>query len=75
MKQPGKKDFSRSDLSIFISYITPHKKMFAVDMGLSVLISVIDLAFPFITRQAMNRLLPQKEYQLSFAVMVGVLAT
>jgi hypothetical protein len=50
----NKKDYSKSDLSIFISYIVPHRKLFAVDMFLSALIAAIDLAFPYVTRKAMN---------------------
>ena len=70
----GKKDFTKSDPAVFISYIVPHKKMFAVDMLLSALIAGIDLAFPYITRTAMNRLLPQRLFVTFFAVMGIVLA-
>ncbi|MBR2653897.1 MAG: ABC transporter ATP-binding protein [Lachnospiraceae bacterium] len=69
----NKKDFTKSDLSVFVSYIIPHKKLFAVDMLLSILIAGVDLTFPFITRTAMNRLLPQKLYTAFFAVMGIVL--
>ena len=69
----NKKDFSKSDLAVFVSYIIPHKKLFAVDMLLSILIAGVDLTFPFITRTAMNRLLPQKLYTAFFAVMGIVL--
>ena len=48
----NKKDFNKSDLSVFVSYIIPHKKLFAVDMLLSILIAGVDLTFPFITRTA-----------------------
>lgn len=70
----NKKDFSKSDLSVFISYIIPHKKLFAIDMLLSALIAAIDLAFPYITRKAMNSFLPQKLYTTFFVVMGIVLA-
>ncbi len=69
-----KKDFTKSDLAIFISYILPHKKLFAIDMLLSALIAAIDLAFPYITRKAMNTLLPDKLYTTFFIVMGTVLA-
>ena len=69
----NKRDFNKSDLSVFISYIIPHKKLFAIDMLLSILIAGVDLAFPFITRRAMNRLLPQKLYTTFFVVMGIVL--
>lgn len=75
MKSSGTRDFSRSDLSVFISYILPHKRMFAVDMGLSVLIAAVDLIFPYVTRQAMNRLLPEKMYTAFFVTMMIVLAS
>ena len=71
--QDTKKDFTKSDLSIFISYMLPHKKLFALDMFLSALIAFIDLSFPYITRKAMNSLLPQKMYAAFFAVMAAVL--
>ena len=48
IKNEEKKDFSKSDTAIFISYILPHKKMFAADMFLSVCIALIDLAFPYV---------------------------
>ena len=70
----NKKDFSKSDLAVFISYIIPHKKLFAIDMLLSALIAAIDLAFPYITRKAMNSFLPQKLYTTFFVVMGIVLA-
>ena len=68
------KDFSKSDLSIFISYMLPHRKLFAVDMFLSAMIAFIDLSFPYVTRKAMNSLLPQRMYTAFFAVMAAVLA-
>ena len=74
MNEENKIDYSKSDLSVFISYIKPHKKLFAIDMLLSVGIAGIDLAFPYITRKAMNSYLPQKLYTLFFTVMGIVLA-
>lgn len=74
IKNEEKKDFSKSDPEIFISYILPHKKMFAADMFLSVCIALIDLAFPYVTRKAMNNLLPQRMYSAFFAVMGIILA-
>lgn len=74
MQDRKKIDYARSDLSVFISYIIPHRKLFALDMLLSTLIAGIDLAFPYITRKAMNNLLPQKMYLMFFVVMGIVLA-
>ena len=75
MQDRKKIDYARSDLSVFISYIMPHRKLFAIDMLLSTLIAGVDLAFPYITRKAMNNLLPQKMYRMFFLVMGIVLAT
>ena len=68
-------DFSRSKLSIFASYIRPHSGAFALDMGLSLAVALVDLAFPYITRQSMNRLLPQGLFSVFFAVMAVLLAS
>ena len=62
-------DYSRSKVSIFVSYILPHRRAFATDMGLSLAIALIDLAFPYITRRVMNTLLPQKLFRTFFIVM------
>ena len=71
----GSIDFSRSKLSVFASYIRPHSGDFALDMGLSLAVALIDLAFPYVTRQAMNRLLPQGLFSVFFAVMAVLLAS
>ena len=63
----------RSALQIFLSYFKPHKKLFLMDLGCALLISVIDLAFPYVSRWCMYELLPQSAYKTFFAVMVLVL--
>ena len=63
----------RSALQIFLSYFKPHKKLFLMDLGCALLISVIDLAFPYVSRWCMYELLPQSAYKTFFAVMVVVL--
>lgn len=62
-------DFSRSKLSVFASYIYPHRGAFALDMGLSLAVALVDLAFPYVTRHAMNALLPQRLFAAFFTVM------
>ena len=64
----------RSALQIFLSYFKPHRKLFLMDLGCALLISVIDLAFPYVSRWCMYELLPQSAYKTFFAVMVVVLA-
>ncbi|MBO5543258.1 MAG: ABC transporter ATP-binding protein [Oscillospiraceae bacterium] len=65
-------DYSRSKLSIFASYIVPLRLAFVLDMALSLAVALVDLVFPYVTRTAMNRLLPQNLFGTFFAVM-GIL--
>ena len=65
------KDFQKKrPLSIFLGYFKRHRRLFAVDILCAVLVAVIDLAFPLITRSALYDMLPGKMYQLFFTVMV-----
>ena len=59
--------------AIFLGYFKHHWKLFTVDIMCAVLIAAIDLAFPLITRNAVQEMLPGKMYQLFFTVMVLVL--
>ncbi len=68
-------DFQRkSPLQIFLSYFRPHRKLFIMDLACALLISLIDLAFPAVSRWCMYELLPQSAYRTFFAVMAVVFA-
>ena len=68
-------DFQRkSPLQIFLSYFRPHRKLFIMDLACALLISLIDLAFPAMSRWCMYELLPESAYQTFFTVMAVVLA-
>ena len=62
----------KSSLQIFLSYFKPHKKLFIMDLACALMISVIDLAFPYVSRWCMYELLPKSAYQTFFAVMAVV---
>ena len=64
----------KSALQIFLSYFKPHKKLFIMDLSCALAISIIDLAFPYVSRWCMYELLPKSAYQTFFAVMVVVFA-
>ena len=64
-----KKNYNDNPFKIFISYITGHKDLFAIDMACAIIVSVIDMVFPYISRMSMNRLLPQGLFSTFFAVM------
>lgn len=62
-----------SPLRIFLRYFTPHRRLFAMDMLCALLVAAVDLAFPLVSRTAMNELLPQNAYGTFFTVM-GIMA-
>ena len=64
----------KSALQIFLSYFRPHRKLFIMDLGCALLISMIDLAFPAVSRWCMYELLPQSAYRTFFTVMAVVFA-
>ena len=49
-------------LKRFIGYYGPHKKMLAMDMLASLLISVIGMVYPIVTNKMLNEYIPQKMY-------------
>jgi len=63
----------KSALRIFLSYFKPHKKLFILDMLCALTISVIDLAFPYISRWCMNELLPHSVFRTFWTVMAVML--
>ena len=63
------KNFYGNPFKLFMSYVAGHKKLFAIDMGCSLLVSVIDLAFPYVSRVSMNSLLPNRLFAMFFTVM------
>lgn len=63
----------RSLLRIFLGYFKPHRRLFALDMTCALLVAAVDLAFPLVSRNAMNELLPNSAYTAFFTVM-GVMA-
>ena len=58
----------------FLTYYRPHRRLFALDMLFALLSCAADLAFPYVSRQAMLRLLPLGLYRTFFAVMAALLA-
>ena len=69
------KDYQKkSGLSIFLSFFRPHRKLFALDLSCALLVSLIDLCYPIVSRTAMNKLLPEHAFQTFFLVMGVVVA-
>lgn len=57
MEEPGM-------LKRFIKYYLPHRKLFALDMAASLLVSLIGVVYPIITRTMLNDLIPNRKHQM-----------
>ena len=60
---------NKSIVRTFFGYFKPHLGLFCLDMTCALLIALIDLAFPLISRTAMYDWLPEKRYGVFFVVM------
>ncbi len=61
-------------LKRFIHYYKPHKKMLALDMLASLLISVIGMVYPIVTNKMLNIYIPEKMYSTIVTAGLIVLA-
>ena len=69
------RDFHKQSLlSIFVSYFRPHMKLFVLDMVCALMISLIDLSFPYVSRICMYELIPQSRFRAFAAVVAALLA-
>lgn len=62
-------DYNQKPIKIFIAYMMRHKALFFIDMLCIIISAGIDLAFPFVSRIAMYRLLPEKLFKTFFFIM------
>ncbi|MBQ8637779.1 MAG: ABC transporter ATP-binding protein [Lachnospiraceae bacterium] len=51
-------------LKRFMKYYQPHKKLFALDMGASLLVALTGIVYPIVTRTMLNDLIPNRKYQM-----------
>ena len=69
------KDYqSKSMLQIFLHFFRPHRRLFLLDMFCALIVALIDLAYPIVSRKAMYDLLPQHAYKTFFLIMGIVVA-
>ena len=61
-------------LKRFISYYRPHVKMLTLDMIAALLISVIGMVYPIVTREMLNNYIPNKMYKTIVIAGIIVLA-
>ncbi len=50
-------------LKKFLAYYKPHKKMITLDMAASMLISLVGLIYPIVTRRMLGTLIPERDYR------------
>ncbi|MGI5936377.1 MAG: ABC transporter ATP-binding protein [Oscillospiraceae bacterium] len=61
-------------LKRFVQYYKPHRLLFALDMSASLLVSLIAVVYPMITRTMLNDLIPNRKYEMIVAFGLGLLA-
>lgn len=67
------RDFqTKSQLQIFLHYFRPHLGLFLLDMACALVISLVDLSFPYISRMCMNTLIPEGRYHTFFLVIAAL---
>lgn len=60
-------------LKIFLNYFKPHLSVFIFDMICAVLIAIIDVAFPMVTRYLLNIIIPNHNFQVFFITILILL--
>lgn len=58
----------------FISYYKPHRKLFALDLLAAVVLALIDLIFPMISRTVINDLIPEGRMDMILYLSLGAFA-
>ena len=56
----------------FLSYYKPHKKLFALDMLASLIVALIGVVYPMVTRTMLNDLIPNEKYRLIVIFGIGL---
>ena len=60
-------------LKKFISYYKPYLKLFVLDLSCAFLIASIDLAFPLVTRQFINDIIPNGKLRIFYIFIIVLL--
>ena len=61
-------------LKRFIAYYRHHKLIFTLDMLASLLVALVGIVYPIITREMLNELIPNKQYRMIVYAGIGLLA-
>ncbi len=58
-------------LKRFFSYYKPHKLLFALDMLASLLVALVGIVYPIVTRRMLNDLIPNRKWEM--IVIAGII--
>jgi ATP-binding cassette subfamily B protein len=61
-------------LKRFVAYYRPYRKLFCMDMGAALLVAVIGVVYPIITRTMLNTLIPERQYTMILVYGLVLLA-
>ena len=62
---------TRNLLRRFLAYYRPHRRLFALDMTASLLLALVGIVYPIVTRSMLNDLIPSRNYRM--VVLFGLL--
>ncbi len=60
-------------LKRFLAYYKPHMRVFTLDMLASLIVSLVGIVYPIVTRTMLNTLIPQRQYRLIVYAGMGLL--
>ena len=72
MKNKNFEFYNSKPLKVFFSYYKPHWKIFALDMFCAIMISLIDITFPMISKFTIDSLLPNKNFKAFFILICAL---
>ena len=60
-------------LKRFIRYYRPHRLIFTLDMLAALLVALVGIVYPIITREMLNELIPDRAYRKIVVAGIGLL--
>ena len=63
--------FNQKSWKIFLSYYKPHWKIFALDILCAVLIALIDIIFPMVSKYTIDSIIPNKNLKLFLILIIS----
>ncbi|NMA55627.1 MAG: ABC transporter ATP-binding protein [Firmicutes bacterium] len=69
----SKRDYTKNKLIIFMSFYRDHLGIFLLDLFCALMMATIDLAFPLLSRYALNTLLPKGMFSFFFVLVASLI--